>query len=55
MGARRKYPAGYQAKLSFDDKEYPSNPTLLPAQRMPKKAQGKIAVPYSVTGKPLFP
>lgn len=46
---------GYEAKLSFDGKSYPGNPTVPPAQRLTAKVKGNIVVPYSATGEPLYP
>ena len=46
---------GYEARLSFDGDEYPSNPTVPPAQPLAKKASGKIAVSRSATAQPLYP
>jgi hypothetical protein len=42
---------GYEAKLSFNGKEYPGNPTVLPTQRLTRKVAGKIVVPTDVLGK----
>jgi len=46
---------GYEARLSFDGETYPSNPTVSPAQPTAKNAKGKIAVPQTVKGIPLYP
>jgi hypothetical protein len=46
---------GYEARLLFNGKEYPSNPTVPPAQPLAKKVSGKIVVPRSATGEPLYP
>lgn len=46
---------GYEARLSFDGKEYPSNPTMPPAQPLTTKTSGKVVVPRSGTGEPLYP
>ena len=46
---------GYEAKLSFDGKSYPGNPTVPPAQPLSTKAKGKVVVSYSAAGKPLYP
>ncbi len=45
---------GYEAKLSFNGKKYPSNPTMPPAQRLTEKVAGKVVVPRSAEGKPLY-
>jgi|HubBroStandDraft_3_1064219.scaffolds.fasta_scaffold184111_2 hypothetical protein len=36
---------GYEASLSFNGKEYPSNPTVPPAQPLAKKVSGKLSCP----------
>jgi len=46
---------GYEARLSFDGKSYPSNPTVPPAQPLTTKVKGKVVVSYSATGEPLYP
>jgi hypothetical protein len=46
---------GYEARLSFNGKEYPSNPTVPPAQPITAKVSGKVVVPRSATGEPLYP
>jgi len=46
---------GYEARLLFNGKEYPSNPTVPPAQPLAKKVSGKIVVSRSATGEPLYP
>jgi hypothetical protein len=46
---------GYEARLSFNGKEYPSNPTVPPAQPITAKVNGKVVVPRSGTGEPLYP
>lgn len=43
----------YEAKLSFDGKTYPRNPTVPPAERLRKKEQGKIVVPLNAEGRTL--
>jgi hypothetical protein len=48
----------YEAKLSFDGKTYPSNPTVPPARRLASRVPGKVVVPLSALterGKPLYP
>jgi len=44
----------YEAKLSFDGKTYPSNPSIPPAQRLGGRVAGEIAVPLTATGAPLY-
>jgi hypothetical protein len=46
---------GYEARLPFDGKGYPENPTTPPAQRIGTKAKGKVVVPQTVTGEALYP
>lgn len=49
---------GYEAKLSFDGKTYPSNPSMPPAVPLTKKVPGRVAVPVTALtggGKPLYP
>jgi hypothetical protein len=46
---------GYEARLSFDGKEYPSNPTVPPAQPITATVEGKVVVPRSANGEPLYP
>lgn len=47
--------AGFEARLSFDGKEYPSNPTVPPAQPLTTKVKGRIVVSGSAIGQPLYP
>ena len=35
----------HAARLRFNGKKYPSNPTVPPAQKLPKKAQGQVVIP----------
>jgi hypothetical protein len=46
---------GYEARLRFNGKKYPSNPTVPPSQRLSKKAEGKVVIPRDTEGVPLFP
>jgi hypothetical protein len=46
---------GYEARLSFNGKKYPSNPSVPPAQPLTTKTSGKVVVPRSATGEPLYP
>jgi hypothetical protein len=46
---------GYEARLSFDGEQYPENPTIPPAQPLPPKSKGRIVVPRTAIGEPLFP
>jgi hypothetical protein len=45
--------AAYEAKLSFDGKKYPGNPSIAPAQQLTQNVPGKIIVPVGITGSPL--
>ncbi len=48
---------GYEAKLSFNGKTYPSNPSVPPARRLTKDAAGETVIPLTAfeQGKPLYP
>jgi len=46
---------GYEARLSFSGKEYPSNPSVPPAQPIAATIKGTVVVPGSATGEPLYP
>jgi hypothetical protein len=46
---------GYEAELRFDGKTYPSNPSTPPARRLAGSVPGKVVVPSSPDGKPLYP
>jgi len=45
---------GYEARLSFNGKKYPGNPSGPPAQRLQKKTEGKIIIPDNAEGTPLY-
>lgn len=45
---------GYEATLQFDGKTYPRNPSVPPAKRLAEKATGKIIIPKSPVGAPLY-
>ncbi len=45
----------YEARLSFNGKSYPSNPTTIPAQRLNEQVPGEVVVPQGAEGKPLYP
>ena len=45
---------GYEAKLQFNGRKYPSNPTVPPAQKLQKKAEGKVAIPADNKWIPLY-
>lgn len=45
----------YDAKLSFNGKKYPSNPTVSPAQKLQGKPTGSIIIPSIDNAKPLYP
>ena len=42
---------GYHAKLSFNGKRYPRNPTIPPATHLPQKSIGTVLIPASEYGK----
>jgi hypothetical protein len=47
----------YEAKLSFDGRTYPSNPSTTPARRLAEKAPGEEVVPVTALtegGTPLY-
>ena len=44
---------GYEAKLSFNGKTYPTNPSMPPAHRLLAEAPGTVVVPLDAKGKPL--
>lgn len=41
---------GYEAKLSFNGKTYPKNPSVPPAQQLTQKVAGEVVVPISARG-----
>ena len=45
---------GYDARLLFNGRTYPSNPTVPPAMRFGKQPQGKVIVPLGIVGMPLL-
>jgi len=45
---------GYEARLRFNSKKYPSNPTVAPSQRLPKKVKGEVIIPSDTKGVPLY-
>lgn len=45
---------GYEAKLSFDGKTYPSNPSVAPAHKLTGGALGSVVLPTSAAGKSLY-
>jgi hypothetical protein len=44
----------YEAKLQFNGKKYPSNPSVPPAQRLDKKVEGKVVIPLTRGGTALY-
>jgi hypothetical protein len=44
----------YEAKLSFNGKTYPSNPSVPPAQRSAGNISGKAVIPLAANGTALF-
>jgi hypothetical protein len=45
---------GHDAKLSFDGRKYPSNPSVPPAIRVSEEAAGKVVISVETEGQPLF-
>jgi len=45
---------GREAKLSFDGKTYPSNPSVPPAAPLTRKVAGKILISGAAKGSPLY-
>jgi hypothetical protein len=45
---------GYEAELRFDGRTYPSNPSVPPARRLTTKVPGKVVIPSSQQGRPLY-
>jgi hypothetical protein len=45
----------YEAILPFDGKTYPSNPSMLPAHQLEGKVEGRIVIPVTSEGTPLYP
>ncbi len=46
---------GYEARLSFNGKSYPGNPSVPPANRLSGKVEGEIVIPSIDGGTPLYP
>lgn len=44
---------GYEARLSFDGKAYPMNPTMPPARRLRYRARGPVVIPWPSREFPL--
>jgi len=45
---------GYESRLSFDGKTYPSNPSVPTAQEIDGEAPGKTVIPNTVKGQLLY-
>jgi hypothetical protein len=45
---------GYEAKLSFDGKSYPTNPTIEPAEPITGSAPGRTAISEGTLGKLVY-
>ena len=45
---------GFEAKLKFNGKKYPSNPSVPPAQRLQKGVEGRVVIAGDAKGKPLY-
>ncbi len=46
---------GYEAKLAFDGRTYPRNPSVPPARRLIGKVPSAVLIPSSEGGVPLYP
>jgi hypothetical protein len=44
----------YEAKLSFNGKTYPSNPSTPPARRLAQKVAGEVVVPLNAEERSLY-
>lgn len=45
---------GYEARLRFNGKKYPSNPTVPPAQKLGSKVEGREVIAADAKGTPLY-
>jgi hypothetical protein len=45
---------GYEVKLSFNGKKYPSNPSMASSQRLVGQVSGTLVVPTDPKGTPLY-
>lgn len=45
---------GYEAKLSFNGKKYPGNPTVPPARQLHRKVEGRIVMPVTAEDEALY-
>ena len=45
---------GYEARLRFNGKKYPSNPSVPPAQKLREKVEGTVVIPADTKGAPLW-
>lgn len=46
---------GYEARLRFDGRKYPENPSILPARRMRGRINGTLLFSSAYGGEPLYP
>jgi hypothetical protein len=46
--------SGYEARLRFNGRKYPSNPSVPPAARLQKEAEGKVVIPADPQEIPLY-
>ncbi len=46
---------GYEAKLSFNGKEYPTNPSVPPALELSGRVEGEVVIPSTAEAKALYP
>ncbi|GAC1665228.1 MAG: hypothetical protein NVS9B4_20880 [Candidatus Acidiferrum sp.] len=45
---------GYEAKLSFNGKKYPGNPSVPPARHLRGKVAGEVVVPITAKGTTIY-
>ena len=45
---------GYEARLAFNGRKYPGNPSVPPAQKLHKKVEGKEIISADAKGTPLW-
>jgi len=45
---------GYEARLRFNGRKYPGNPSAPPAKKLPSDAEGKVVISAETTTKPLY-
>lgn len=45
---------GYEARLRFDGRSYPTNPSVAPATPLARRAHGRVLIDPAEKGRPLF-